>query len=130
MVKQKYSRKDEKIHPWSFASLQHGPEQKKQNFHTLSELAMFKSLKHRPKPILFPDYLYHTPNYFYQPWSLNTHRRVKNIIIALESDDRDTEVASVFSLQSSTLTACSLSVPYLRPRVVSSSPGGVPIVAR
>ena len=92
--KQKYSRKDEKIHPWSFASLQHPPQAKKQGFYSLSELAMFKTLKHRPRPIHFPNYLYYTPNYFYQPWSLNTHRRVKNIIISLEwcADRREVRV--------------------------------------
>lgn len=84
MKKQKYTRKDERVHTWHLSSLAHGPSTKKQNFQSLSDLAMFKSLKHRPKPIHFPASLYHTPNYFHQPWSLNTHRRIKNIIVAVE----------------------------------------------
>jgi len=82
--KQKYSRKDEKVHTWNLNHLSHPPSSKKLPFYPLSHLAVFKSLKHRPKPIHFPHFLYYSPNYFYQPWSLNTHRRVKNIIVALE----------------------------------------------
>jgi Ca2+-binding EF-hand superfamily protein len=82
--KKKFSRKDEKVHPWTFSSLVNHPSAKKQNFYSLSELAVFKTLKHRPRPIRFPDMLYYSPNYFYQPWSFNTHRRMKNIIISLE----------------------------------------------
>lgn len=84
VVKKKYSRKDERVHHWTMSSLVSPPSFKKQNFLPLSEFAMFKSLKLRPKPIHFPDYLYISPNYFHQPWSLNTHRRVKNVIVAME----------------------------------------------
>jgi hypothetical protein len=84
VVKKKYSRKDERVHHWSMSSLVSPPSFKKQSFLPLSEFAMFKSLKLRPKPLQFPDYLYISPNYFHQPWSLNTHRRVKNVIVAME----------------------------------------------
>ena len=84
VVKKKYSRKDERVHSWTISSLVSPPAAKKQGFMSMSDLAVFKSLKLRPKPIIFPEFLFISPNYFYQPWSLNTHRRMKNIIIALE----------------------------------------------
>ena len=84
VVKKKYSRTDEKNHPWTMSSLAFHPLAKKNNFYSASEFAVFKTLKQLPRPLQFPDSLLITPNYFYRGWSLNTHRRIKNVIVVME----------------------------------------------
>ena len=84
MVKKKYSRTDEKHHYWTVSSLINHPVAKKQPFYPVSDFAVFKSLKQMPKPIIFPDNLLISPNYFFRGWSLNTHRRIKNVIVVME----------------------------------------------
>ena len=88
-IKKKYSRTDETIRPWSFGSLNQGPKHEsrddsKQGFYSLSHFAVFKSFTQLPKPVEFPEYLLVSPNYFYRGWSLNTHRRLKNVIVVME----------------------------------------------
>jgi hypothetical protein len=45
---------------------------------------MHRSLSKLPSPINFPEYMAVSNNYYKSGWSLNTHRRVKNVIVWME----------------------------------------------
>lgn len=53
-------------------------------FHPLSSFGVHVKLSQKVKTIPFPSYAYFTHNHYNPGWSLNTHRRLKNIIIMLE----------------------------------------------
>ena len=50
----------------------------------MSSFGVPKKLFEDIKTIHFPSYMYVSRNYYRSEWSMKTHRRLKNVIIALE----------------------------------------------
>lgn len=53
-------------------------------FYPLSEFAVLKKLTVPPKPLAFPSDLWVSSNHYKQSWSLNTFRRLKNVLVVME----------------------------------------------
>ena len=82
--RKKYSREDNQDMPWFFATIANRPDEQLNGFYPMSSFAVYKGGRFTPKPLVFPDYLSCSSNYFKPSWSLNSNRRLKNVIIAMD----------------------------------------------
>ncbi|CEL97859.1 unnamed protein product [Vitrella brassicaformis CCMP3155] len=81
----KYSRDDENPIPWPITALSHPPAHSgAPPFYPLSEFAVLVKLLQKPKPLDFPHHLSLSQNHYRQKWSLQTFRRLKNVLVVLE----------------------------------------------
>ena len=69
--------------PWPVSRLSELPLDGGQ-FYKCSEYAVNPTLKERPQPIRFPEYMFMSKNHFKPKWSANTKRRLKNVIVVME----------------------------------------------
>lgn len=53
-------------------------------FHALSTFGVHVKLAQKVKTLPFPPYAFYSHNHYNPGWSLNTHRRLKNVIVMLE----------------------------------------------
>ena len=53
-------------------------------FYPLSEFCIFKSLRTKPKPLVFPKYMMMSRNHYNRTWSLKAFRRLKNVIVTMD----------------------------------------------
>ena len=81
----KYSRDDETQRGWRVGDLKEEPNSGNSlGFHPLNEFSLFMGIGHQTPTLSFPDYLHLSKNYFRLGWSLNSHRRLKNLIIVMD----------------------------------------------
>lgn len=85
-AKHAYSREDEVSRPWSLRHL-HAPPSTTENagpFFPWSRFTVFRAGLQKVKPLHWPARLWMSNNYFRPSWTLKTHRRLKNVICAIE----------------------------------------------
>eukprot|EP00923_Selenidium_pygospionis_P045850 GHVN01079156.1.p1 GENE.GHVN01079156.1~~GHVN01079156.1.p1 ORF type:complete len:2019 (-),score=487.26 GHVN01079156.1:1940-7510(-) len=84
----KYSKQDEAVVNWPLSSLSHSPTSSAHtnltHFYPLSTFSVPHKLGESPKKLQLPPYVYMSVNHYKPKWSLNSHRRLKNIIIVME----------------------------------------------
>jgi Ca2+-binding EF-hand superfamily protein len=83
-VKQKYSRDDEKVHPWPLEALCEPPSADAQGFYPFSDFGVYTKVLGRADVLKVPGFLHLSANHYKKHWSLKSHRRLKNIIVTLE----------------------------------------------
>ena len=64
--------------------MQQPPSLDAQGFYPLSSFGVFKKLTAKPVPLQFPPNMLLSSNFYQHKWSLNTHRRLKNVITVME----------------------------------------------
>ena len=57
-IKQKYSREDEKIHPWPLEALREAPNPDKQGFYPFSDFGVYTKVMGKANTLKVPDFLY------------------------------------------------------------------------
>lgn len=80
----KYSRQDRESNPWLLRTLASPPNQSTQGFYPCSEFSVMQKLMSPCNTLPFPSFMLMSENYYRPSWSLNTHRRLKNVIIVME----------------------------------------------
>lgn len=80
----KYSRQDQESNPWLLRTLSSPPNQSTQGFYPCAEFSVMQKLMTPCHTLPFPSFMLMSENYYKPSWSLNTHRRLKNVIIVME----------------------------------------------
>lgn len=84
--KQLYSREDEDLCPWSLRHLHTPPSivNHAGPFFPWSRFTVFRAGLQKMQPLQWPARLWMSKNFFRPSWTLNSHRRLKNVICAIE----------------------------------------------
>jgi hypothetical protein len=84
-MKQKYSRDPEPVRQWVLEDLSKPPAHTVQGFYPMSEFAVFKRSDTAARALLFPDYLWCSPNHYNMDFTRAKQlRRLRNVIMVME----------------------------------------------